>query len=255
MMVRLGLVLLAISGLQTPPDADLVPARWAEPRTDPVVGDPKAEPLFATLAGIAGRVKLDCLVTRSGRATDCIVVEAAPLGLGFQQVALQRSGIFRFLPATRDGTPEDARASFAVNFPVDGWPDRVDTRAWPQPSDAAIAVMRPFAERLTQRNESVRSDWQVDPDREATVIKLVKDIDQDQREERIHTLAMALARALTVDEAQALADAPTYASARDKWDRVFEAGPESQNESGASRQMMRDRYCAIYECEIPDTAR
>jgi hypothetical protein len=115
--------------------------------------------------------------------------------------------------------------------------------------------MRPIAEVLTRRNDAPKSDWQVDADREAVVNKLVNEIDRDQREARIHSLAIALARALTEDEARRLLDAPDYDSAKDKWDRVFEAGPESQNESGFSRQMMRDHYCAIYACEIADTAR
>ena len=256
MTTSLGFVLLAIAGFQTPAaDQERVPVRWAEPRTEVVEPDEPPQPLFATIAGIGGRVKLDCLVSLVGRATDCVVVEAAPPGLGFERIAVERSPRLRFIPASRGGVPEEARATFAVGFPVDGWPDRVDTEAWPQPSETAIAAMRPIAEVLTRRNEAVKSDWQVDADREAVVTKLVEEIDQSQREERVRTLTIALARSLTEDEAQLLLDAPDYDSARDLWDRVFAAGPESQNETGASRQMMRDRYCAIYECEIADTAR
>ena len=251
-----GFLFLAVFGFQEPTSADgFVPPRWAEPRTEVVEPNEPPQPLFATIAGIGGRVTLDCLVSLVGRATDCVVVEAAPPGLGFERIALERSPRLRFIPASRDGVPEEARATFAVVFPVDGWPDRVDTRAWPQPPETAIAAMRPIAEVLTRRNEAVKSDWQVEADREAVVTKLVKEIDQGQREARIHSLAIALARALTEDEARALLEESDYDSTKDKWDRVFGAGPESQNEDGISRQMMRDRYCAIYECEIADTAR
>jgi len=254
-MMSVGFMFLAISGFQDPPSADgFVPARWAEPRTEDVDLNETPQPLFATLAGIGGRVTLECLVTLMGRATDCVVVEAAPLGLGFERVALERSSRLRFVPASRDGAPEESRETFTVVFPVDGWPDRVDAGAWPQPPETAIAAMRPIGEVLTRRNETPKSDWQVDADREVVVKKLVNEIDQSQREERILTLAVALARALTEDEAKALLGASDYDSARDIWDRVFAAGPESQNEDSQSRQMMRDRYCAIYECEIPDTA-
>lgn len=256
MIMNLGVIFLAISGFQTPAsDEGRVPVRWAEPRTEVVEPDEPAQPLFATIAGIGGRVTLDCLVTLAGRATDCVVANAAPAGLGFERIALERSPRLRFAPASRDGVPEEARATFPVVFPVDGWPDRVDTGAWPQPPETAIAAMRPIAEVLTRRNEAAKSDWQVDADRAAVVEELVKKIDRDQREARIHSLAIALARALTEEEARALLEAPDYDSARDTWDRVFEAGPESQNENGISRQMMRDRYCAIYACEIADTAR
>ena len=256
MTISLGFVLLAIAGFQTPAsDPGRVPVRWAEPRTEVDEPNEPPQPLFATIAGIGGRVTLDCLVSLVGRATDCVVVEAAPAGLGFGWVALERSPRLRFIPASRDGVPEEARASFTVVFPVDGWPDRLDTRAWPQPPETAIAAMRPIAEVLTRRNEAVKSYWQVDADREAIVNKLVEEIDQSQREARVRSLAIAMARNLTEDEARVLLDAPNYDSARDLWDRVFAAGPESQNETGASRQMMRDRYCAIYECEIADTAR
>jgi len=255
MMINPGLVFLAMWGFQAPPTADgFVPARWAEPPWEEEDPNAQPQPLFATIAGIGGRVKLDCLVTLAGRATDCVVVEAAPLGLGFERIAQARSSRLRFIPASRDGAPEEARATFTVNFPVDGWPDRVDAGAWPQPPESAITAMRPVAEVLARQNEAVKSDWQVDADRKAVVNKLVEEIDQSQREERILTLAIALARAVTEDEAQLLVDATDYESIQHLWDRVFAASPEGQNETGHSRQMMRDRYCAIYQCEIATTA-
>lgn len=73
----------------------------------------------------------------------------------------------------------------------------MDAGAWLQPPETAIAAMRPIAETITRQNEAVKSDWQVDADREAAVNKLVEEIDQNQRELRIVTLAIALARSLT----------------------------------------------------------
>ena len=137
------------------------------------------------------------------------------MGLGFERVALERSSRLRFVPASRDGAPEEARATFVVVFPVDGWPDQMDAGAWLQPPETAIAAMRPIAETITRQNEAVKSDWQVDADREAAVNKLVEEIDQNQRELRLVTLAIALARSLTEDEAQTLLDVPDYESNRD----------------------------------------
>ena len=91
----------------------------------------------------------------------------------------------------------------------------MDAGAWLQPPETAIAAMRPIAETITRQNEAVKSDWQVDADREAAVNKLVEEIDQNQRELRLVTLAIALARSLTEDEAQTLLDVPDYESNRD----------------------------------------
>lgn len=231
---------------------EFIPARWAESAASPYLEDGELpDPYFATIAGIAGRVRLDCLVSVEGTAEDCRVVAVAPGGLGFDRSALAQASDFRFTHASRGGRAEAMRVTFAVNFPEEEWPDQIDVTNWPRPPEAALEIMRPIAEILTRRNVAPKSDWQVDADREAVVKKLVEEIDQSQREARITTLAIALARSLSEDEAQALLDAPDYESARDKWDRVFAADPESQNEEGISRRMMRDRYCAIYDCASP----
>jgi TonB family protein len=243
---------LAMQAAPIQPDV-LIPPRWAE-NAGPADVEIRA-PRFATLAGIAGRVRLDCRVTIMGTAEDCRVVNAEPQGLGFDRSALAQTSDLRFAPASRGGQAVAARVTFALSFPVDGWPDQVDVSAWRRPSDEALEPMRPIAKALVQMGEAREGAWQVDPDRDAVVSGLVQDLDRELHAERVEGLALSLARSLTPVEARRILSAESPLDALAALDQVHRLAPESQNGSGRFRTMLRERYCAVYECEIANTAR
>lgn len=249
-LLLLSLVVLMV---QTAPaqDEGYVPPRWdrsGEPRY--LKPGEITHPYFATIANIAGRADLDCLVTVAGRVGDCRAVLGTPRGLGFDRIALQQSEDFRFFAATRDGQPVEARVIFSVHFPPEDALEEIDTAHWPRPSETALAAMRPVAEALQQIVEARKEVWDVDPAREATVEKLYRDALRELRSEHIEASALSLARALTLEEARALLDAPDPIAAWGLLDRIHLAAPESQNLDGRFQRRLKDRYCTIYDCEI-----
>ncbi|HEY0042929.1 MAG TPA: hypothetical protein VGB62_00125 [Allosphingosinicella sp.] len=64
-----------------------------------------ARPFLARREGLAGRVKLSCLVDERNRARRCRVVSERPLDYGFGQSARRLSEIFLIKPPIVDGKP------------------------------------------------------------------------------------------------------------------------------------------------------
>lgn len=241
---------LALQSAQAAGEA-YVPPRWdrsAEPRF--LRPGEVPHPYFATIAGIPGYVRLDCLVTVSGSAEDCRVEAVAPRGIGFDRAALAQSRDYRFFPATRDGQRVEARVTFGVSFPADEMPDEVDPLLWPQPPEHLLAAMRPVGEALHRLVDARKEGWDVDPDRVSTTEKLVGKVSEELRAENVEAIALSLARTLTVAEAQALLAAPDPIKAWAGLEEAMSAAPEFQNLSGRFQRMVRDRYCAIYDCAI-----
>lgn len=71
-------------------------------------------PHDALVAGISGRVVLECLVAADGRLA-CAVLSEEPLGYGFNEAGLRVSRHFRMAPQTREGA---ATAGGRVRVPI-----------------------------------------------------------------------------------------------------------------------------------------
>lgn len=245
--------MFALLALQSAPTAAqaYVPPRWDESAEPGYLRPGEVpHPYFATIAGIAGYVRLNCLVTVSGSAEDCRVETVAPRGLGFDRAALANAQDYRFVPATRDGQRVEARVTFGVNFPAEELPEEVPSHLWPQPPEHLLVAMRPIGEALHRLADARKEGWDVDPDRVARTGKLVEEVTEELRAENVEAIALSLARTLTVAEAEGLLEAPDPIKARAGLEDAMLAAPEFQNLANRFQRTVRDRYCAIYDCGL-----
>lgn len=83
--------------LSVPLDASVaVPPQWVRP-----VSGPEMAAVYPAQARLrSGRAVLACRLSQSGRATDCVVSDETPPGMGFGEAALKLAPNFQF--ATRD---------------------------------------------------------------------------------------------------------------------------------------------------------
>ncbi len=69
--------------------------------------------------GMAGEVRLDCVVGTDGWLRACAVLAETPQGWGFGEAARRIAEDHRMRPATRDGAPIEARYRMTVPFRVE----------------------------------------------------------------------------------------------------------------------------------------
>lgn len=78
----------------------------------------KLAPPQALKAGVGGgKGEVDCLVRVDGALSDCKLVGETPVGLGYGEAALRATALIRMHPATRDGTPFEARVRLPIRWP------------------------------------------------------------------------------------------------------------------------------------------
>lgn len=73
-------------------------------------------PAAAMKQGRSGKALISCTVSTEGLLRDCKVVSESPAGAGFGAAAVVLSSSFLMKPATRDGTPIEARITIPINF-------------------------------------------------------------------------------------------------------------------------------------------
>jgi TonB family protein len=101
-------------------------------------------PAFASLIGVGGSVTLRCLSTVSGRVSDCQVLEAHPMDLGFENAAIVLTSRGVTEPARIDGLPYES--TFTVRIPFTPFEERRGPRPErpdiPEPSAKALSLAR-----------------------------------------------------------------------------------------------------------------
>jgi TonB family protein len=71
----------------------------------------------ASVAGVQGRVVVDCEVEVDGTLGDCQVLSEDPPGWGFGDATIKAAKSFRMRPQTRDGAPQGgARTKIPINW-------------------------------------------------------------------------------------------------------------------------------------------
>lgn len=101
-------------------------------------------PGFAALIGVGGSVTLRCQALISGRVNDCQIVEAHPMGLGFENAAIIIASRGVMEPARINGLPYESGFTFNVPFiPLEGEPGpRPERPDIPAPSSKALSLAR-----------------------------------------------------------------------------------------------------------------
>lgn len=91
------------------PLASETPPQWLR-RPDPEM------PQRATRAGVSGQAELDCIVSTTGRVTDCTVLSETPEGYGFGAAALRAARRATLRPARQGGRAVESSVRYRVGF-------------------------------------------------------------------------------------------------------------------------------------------
>ena len=75
-----------------------------------------AYPPGAKQLGVKGIVTVHVFVQRNGTVTDAKIVHADPPGYGFEAAVLEAAKQWKFIPASRAGTPVDGEVDIVVRF-------------------------------------------------------------------------------------------------------------------------------------------
>ena len=217
----------------TKPDAAAMQAAW---------------PTFANMAGLTGRVEMLCTASASGDLSRCRVTRAAPTGVGFESATMGLAPRFKLRPRTVDGTAEGTRVKFSLVFAMaeapapPPWTGR-------RPSATALEITRMMARDNAplDRKAAREDDMKVDPDRREAVVAMVDKAFKAHEAESIDAMALAMARALTPAQVDALAHGrmPAHLPTADA---VVAAGPEMAGVTRRISESLKADYCAAYEC-------
>lgn len=235
--VSVGLLLASTTACAQETDSGSV---WI---TEPMA---QSRTVFADFIGVPGRVAMRCMAMTDGSLTDCEAT-ATPQGIGYERTALEAAQMARMRPYRENGQPVALVVNFNINFPpLEPWPDYTG----PEPSDEMVAQI--LSDLTTSDRQAARTGCivaDVEADRQAIVQAWIDELvpcDSDAAEERV---ARRIGRVILSRQAAGLTGealrGPTNFEEFNSADSIDPA-------MAAAGDELRRRYCAAYDCTIPD---
>lgn len=244
--VVLGLTVLAGTGRAQ----EIVNPTWAAMPD----GDAMAEayPEFASIIGLEGDVTLRCRVAVDGSLSLCRPLVVVPAGVGFDRAGLELASRFTVNPRQVDGESTKSSVQFTVRFRLEA-PETPPPWTGPEPEPEHLAAVEAMFEKVKAFSgpmpiwdvEGV--DLKVDPDRDAAVRAMIRQVEQEWREKSEAAAALAFARLLTPEQLDDI-------EAGRRWPPeppeplLSQAGDVVEEVTAAMELRLRQVYCARFDC-------
>lgn len=224
--------------------SEIVPAAYTRLPTEEEMSE--VYPEFANAHQIGGQVQLRCIARVDTRLDECVVISAAPDGLGFGPAALRLTPLIRTSPLQVDGVGVASRINFRLVFRPE--PDDVVGWTGPEPSPEQVEALRPVARRmLSQMPLEVVVDG-LDEDRREVVVRIQEEGRRQFDPQAEEALALGLARVMTTEQQQAMVEGRPLPGRPPDARLMDAAGDQVIRIEIEYRQYVRDRYCALYTC-------
>jgi hypothetical protein len=211
--------------------------------TEPV---PQGRTVFADFIGVPGRVAVRCMAMTDGRLTDCTAT-ATPQGIGYERVVLESVRTARMRPYRENGRALALVVNFNIDFPLpEPWPDY----SGPEPSEEMVAQIRAdltASMRRAARTGCIIAD--VAPDRQMVVQAWVDELVTCDGQAAEETLARRMGRVILSRQAEGLTgEALRRPPSFEELNSADSPTPEME----AAADELRRRYCAAYDCTVPE---
>ncbi|MCS6627506.1 energy transducer TonB [Roseibacterium beibuensis] len=241
----LGLVLAGPAGAQ-----DIVNPTWASIPDGEAMAD--AYPEFAAMVALAGDVTLRCTVAPDGTLSRCQPVAVVPEGVGFDRAALELTSRFRVNPREVDGEATKSSVRFTIRFRLEA-DEAPSPWTGPEPSPEHIAAVDAMFEKVRASAGPMPLwdldgvDLQLDPDRDARVRAMIRQVERDWREKSEAAATLAFARLLTPEQLVDIEAGRAWPPEPPE-PLVSEAGDVIAEVSVAMEDQLRRLYCAEFDC-------